>query len=200
MSESLKFGILVTSATEGQVERKLELERVLITTSSGSNLRGKSEQERRIKRLCSRCLDRANITKLHRGAVKGTLSYVGSSDRGIVLILRERSASSLVRRPVSTNFVEVWHVTRGYTRSIPSVHSHYSTTLIDSLLPEGHNLHANSIDLHLIEQLSNSVILRHTSQNIDGAYAICSSIRTSGQVQRTTKAVLQAEPSDISLA
>ncbi len=159
---SLKISILIASTTEGQVERKLEL--VLVNSRSARNSRWKIKavHESGVKSLRKDRLRVSTLTQLQRRAIKTTLLYVCSDNSGGILILGKGSASSLVGRTITTNVID----RRGSpivrdTGPIPSVNSHDTIILIDRCLPERHNLHANSINLHLVKKPSNSVILRN---------------------------------------
>lgn len=164
--KSLKVGILIASATEGQVERKLEL--VLVDSRSARNSRGefKTVHESRVESLREDRLRISGITYLQRRAIQTTFLYVCSDNGGAILVLGKGSASSLVGRTVTTNVFN----RRGSpiirdARPIPSVDRHDTIIGIDRRLPERHDLHANSINLHLVKQPSNSVILRNGTKH-----------------------------------
>lgn len=104
--KSLKVGILITSTTEGQVERKLEL--VLENSRSARNSRGefKAVHESRVESLSKDRFRISALTYLQCRAVKTTLLYVCSDNGGLILILGKGSASSLVGRTITTNVID----------------------------------------------------------------------------------------------
>lgn len=150
--KSLKVGILKASTTEGQIKRKLEL--VLVNSRGTRNSRRelKTVQESGVESLSKDRLRVSTLTQLQRRAVQTTFLYVCSSNGGGIRILGKGSASSLVGRTISTNVID----RRGSpiirdAGPIPSITSHDTIIIIDRCLPERHNLHANSINLHLIK-------------------------------------------------
>ena len=196
---SFKLGILKASTTESKVKRKLELVRILIARSSSGSHRRNAVEEGWVKHLSESSLICSNVTKLQRRTVNGTLRNVSSDNGRRILILSKGSASRLVGRAISAYIVEAWFIVKINTVTIPSICGHNAVLSIYCLLPERHHLHTNSIDLHLIKQLSNSVILRHGRQNTNGAQGISARKCSIRERHNTPNTILQAEPSDISL-
>lgn len=199
--KSLKVGILIASATEGQVERKLEL--VLENSRSARNSRSelKAVHESRVESLHEDSLRISALTYLHRRAVQTTLLYVCSDKGGLILVLSKGSASSLIGRTITTNVID----RRGSpivrdAGPIPSVTSHDTIIGINRRLPERHDLHANSINLHLVKQPSNSVILRYGTKHTQRSKMTRSSYVTDRDDQLSIDTVFQAEPGNVSLA
>lgn len=197
---SLKVGIFITSTTEGQVERKLEL--VLVNSRSASNVINKLNtiQESGVKSLSKHRLYIVSLTQLQRGAVQTTLLYVRSGNGGSILVLGKGSASSLVGRTISTNVVIRWSspIIRD-TGPIPSVCRHNTFIVVDRRLPERHDLHTNSINLHLVKQLSNGIVLRNSRKHAHSSQIACSSALADRNDQLSSNTIFQAESSKIPL-
>lgn len=197
---SLKVGILVTSTAERQVERKLEL--VLVDSRGASNVINKlnTVQESGVESLSKHRLCVVSLTQLQRGAVQTTLLYICSDNGGSILVLGKGSASSLVGRTISTNVV----IRRGSpivrdAGPIPSVCRHNTFIVVDRRLPERHNLHANSINLHLVKQLRNGIVLRNSRKHTHSSQIACSSALANRNNQLSTNTIFQAESSKIPL-